>query len=342
MARRSIERVNWDRLKGKRLTNASGVNERNVGTRFVEERLAVHYDKKTGAPTVSGGIRVEYAPPALVPGAEPLDSFALFTFTTKMSCASFSMPAGLGKYFGTCPASDPELARKYKLDAPAIDPDTGKPYEFICSVCYAAKGRYGWAKYIHMGQEAHRIWTMKLLRKGPQEFAAAMSSAISALQRLSDLSVAKVCDPRYFRVHDSGDMFGPHYLAGWIEVAKAMPSTRFWAPTRTWIFPEVSRTIARHGGLPPNLTLRPSALFVNNPPPTLPGFSAGSMCARGIQLDPLYDKQGNLVRPPVVRLPDGVWDCPAYAGGSVEHTCIAQGCRACWDEPNRPVNYREH
>jgi hypothetical protein len=326
----AVERVNWGKLRDRRIHNCVGVSKKNVTFNLIPERLRVTRDKKTQRPSVEGGVRVQYDPACEVPGAKPLPSFALFTFTTKMSCASFSLPAGLHEYGGTCPASDPRFAQRYGI-SPGVDPETEKPYDHICSICYAGKGRYKIGMYIHIGQEAHRIWVRRLVEPpgGPALFADEMTKAIALLNSLSDVSVAKVCDPLYFRIHDSGDCWTPGYLMGWIEVARRMPDLRFWMPTRTWIFPAMRHIIS--GDVPRNLVIRPSALFVNSPPPMLPGCSAGSMCAKGRQID-----SG------VVTLPGGVYDCPAYAGESIHHTCAAKNCRVCWEEPTVPVNYREH
>jgi hypothetical protein len=326
----AVERVNWLKLKERRLRNTAGLSERNVTFDIIEEPLAVHINKKTKQKTVSGGIRVRLSPPVAVSGAPDYDSFPLFTFTTKMSCASFGLPSGRGCFGGTCPASNPALFADGRIASSSPDPDGGR-YAFICDICYAGKGRYKFATYIHLCQQARALWITKLMKAGGvAAFAGEMSKAIVLLNRLSNLSVAKVCDPQYFRIHDSGDFRDPAYQLGWIEVARRMSHIRFWVPTRTWVFPQWSQSVK---DVPLNLAIRPSALFINMIPPMLPGYSAGSMCAKAKQLD---------ARPPRAVLPGGVYDCPAYKGGTIYHTCIAKKCRVCWDDQNVPVNYREH
>jgi hypothetical protein len=42
---------------------------------------------------------------------------------------------------------------------------------------------------------------------------------------------------RYFRVHDSGDMFSVGYAECWLQVCRRLPEIRFWIPTRVWQTP---------------------------------------------------------------------------------------------------------
>jgi hypothetical protein len=327
--------VDWRKLKERRERNAFGVSFKNV----------------TIDPFVAddGSIRVKFAGGCQVSGAKDLDSFPLFTYTSKMNAASFSLPAGLGDNHGTCPASNQRLIEQHHLAMPLIDPATisrkrphGLPYSFTCSICYAAGGRYGWAKYIHISQHARKIWVMKLIAEGKGSgsvFADVMTRALTMLTTLRGplgVTVAKKCDPGYFRIHDSGDFYVPPYLEGWCLTAAALPHIKFWAPTRVWVFPEMAHkyyeVAARFRGLE-NMTIRPSALYVSSPPPMVAPFAAGSMCAKRRQLD---------ASPPLATLPTGVWDCPAYRGDSAQHTCYAQGCRKCWDSPATPISYSEH
>jgi hypothetical protein len=327
--------VDWKKLKERRERNAHGVTMRNVSLDpFVAK---------------DGSIRVKFIGGCEVPGAKTLDSFPLFTYTSKMNAASFSLPAGLGDYHGTCPASNQRMIEESNLAMPLVDPGTlnrrrreGLPYAFTCSVCYAAGGRYSWAKYIHISQMARKFWVQKLLAEGRGSghvFAEVMTRALTMLTTLRgplNITVGKKCDPGYFRIHDSGDFHVPAYMEGWCMVAASMPHVKFWAPTRVWIFQQMAHKFyevaARFHGLP-NMTMRPSALYISSPPPAVAPFAAGSMCAKRKQLD---------ADPPLAFLPDGVWDCPAYQGDSAQHTCYSQGCRKCWDSPRTPISYSEH
>jgi hypothetical protein len=45
---------------------------------------------------------------------------------------------------------------------------------------------------------------------------------------------AAIMGQEYFRIHDSGDFFNVAYVKAWIQVCRALPATKFWAPTRAW------------------------------------------------------------------------------------------------------------
>jgi hypothetical protein len=327
--------VDWKKLKERRERNAFGVSWKNVDIEpFVSD---------------DGSIRVKFIGGCKVPNARDLDSFPLFTYTSKMNAASFSLPAGLGDYHGTCPAANQRLIEQHHLATPLVDPSTvtrkrptGLPHRFVCSVCYGGAGRYSWARYVHISQHARKIWVMKLIadgRGGGGAFAEVMTRALTMLTTLRGplgITVGKKCDPGYFRIHDSGDFYVPAYMEGWCLVAAALQHIRFWAPTRVWVFPEMAHKYyeiaSRFHGIK-NMTIRPSTLYVSSPAPMVSPFAAGSMVARRSQLD---------ARPPLAVLPTGVWDCPAYKGDTAQHTCYAQGCRKCWDEPSTPISYSEH
>lgn len=91
-----------------------------------------------------------------------------------------------------------------------------------------------------------------------------------------------------------------------------------------------------------NLTLRPSGLFVNAPPPEVPGFAAGTtvhtwdhreaFLKEGIYLCPAYDKDPNL---PVKRGKNKVTK-------SCEFISSGKPCRVCWERPDVRVSYQLH
>lgn len=328
----TVERVKWGAVAKRRRNNTSKIKIGNISF----------------SPFVSrSGIRVRYAR-SVGPGMAG-SSFPLFTFTSKMAAASFSLPSGPFAFGGSCPASAEKETRPLGVDAPnGIDPGNGKPWGYICSVCYAAKGRYAWAKFIHMGQYARLLLVKRLLLEGgPQAFARFMVGGIRVLtEDLFGLVDAKACSPNYFRIHDSGDFAIPgvhegDYLAGWVLVARALPKIQFWAPTRLWPFPWFQQSvaaIASMGGWPENFMVRPSALYLNSPPPMLQGlpFAAGTMSASGDVI-----RKGKVVIPRAP-IPSGVVDCPAYDDDTDTGTCWVRRCRKCWDHPETPINYRTH
>ena len=246
----------------------------------------------------------------------------LFTWTSKMSCPSFSLPAGPVASGGTCPASKATAIQKegtYLKFSPSIEriPDGQL---FICDTCYAGKGRYLMYKSMSLGQMARLSWTTQAVRSGT--FARKISEAISSLQDpgVEEVLAQRAVSNKYFRIHDSGDFFSPDYYKAWVEVCHSLPAIHFWAPTRQWVY-SMWREVFSNYPPPKNLSLRPSALFTSSPPPQIQGIAAGSTSVDG-------------------RMAAPVWNCPAYE--SEEGSCAGAGCRVCWDGQRKPVNYLTH
>jgi hypothetical protein len=148
---------------------------------------------------------------------------------------------------------------------------------------------------------------------------------------------------RFFRIHDSGDFFAPGYLWMWKQVAEAFPDIVFWAPTRYWAtgkgVEHVNAINAPRDDSPNNLTIRPSAYHINEPPPRNlgPGWSAGATAFSENEKDAGAGHGWQ-------------WDCGAYAVDDPHVTCRAaidpiletRGCRACWLLRDQEVNYTLH
>jgi hypothetical protein len=179
----------------------------------------------------------------------------------------------------------------------------------ICKSCYASKGCYCW-KGPKAAQYARFEWTRDCMKseEGMWQWVSVMTAAIVG--------------DEYFRIHDSGDFFNPRYARAWFEVAKALPGTKFWAPTRAWqggksgllpVYDPLLETLRKLAALP-NVTVRPSALNFGDSAPVVAGLSAGSTadCAAAFQ-------------------------CPS---AQYDNTCGP--CRHCWDEPSADVSYRKH
>jgi hypothetical protein len=285
---------------------------------------------------------------------EPYTSANLFTKTSKMSALSFSLPAGGDKWQGTCPAEQLQRATgNYMAKIPTDWKGQGveaQREKFICAACYAGKGQYP-MDTTQMPQLARLYWVKNLLAQdnGPVVLAAelirALTWATAALQR-QKRDKKDYLDPRFFRIHDSGDFFGPDYYEAWKIVCHHFTQTiSFWAPTREWVHAQTGmRNLLRD--LPPNLALRPSAIHVGDPAPQVPGMSAGTTVA----LDQSISD----------------WNCPVYSEveGEEKKSCrgaldgqppelaaqIRQGlgispgkdCRVCWVGKRWSVNYSPH
>ncbi len=207
-----------------------------------------------------------------------------------MPCQSWSLPAGKA-----CPA---------KAVAPAGD--TGA--EFICESCYADPdhaGAYAYPCVVH-AQATRFEWTVRCMRTpaGQDTFVDTLVAAIGARGK------------PYFRVHDSGDLFNLNYALAWVRIARGCPETRFWIPTRMWQWldrPAWRAALLTLAGQP-NVTMRPSALRFEDPPPVIPGMAAGTTATDSASYNCLKPAQKN--------------------------SC--GNCRTCWDAPDTAITYKRH
>lgn len=195
----------------------------------------------------------------------------------KMPEGSFALPAGL-----SCPGAALSLARPGS----------------ICASCYGKKGRFLF-RNVTASLAERFAWTKAALEDGT--FVPIMIREIRGMT--------------YFRVSGNGDLFSVEYIDAWTEIARALPETRFRVPTRVWAIPELLEPLARLASLP-NVTVRPSALAIDDDPPSVPGLAAGAA-----------------VHTPG-RCHQDAFPCPG--------ACIPNNCRVCWDRPEIPVSYPLH
>ena len=146
-------------------------------------------------------------------------------------------------------------------------------------------------------------------------------------------------------MHDSGDFFSLEYFDAWKAVTDHFHPSRndnpitFWAPTRIWAMGEkVVEHINRvNGQSDSNFIVRPSAYHINQRGPEKlgTGWAEPSVVyghsekhrAEGVTFD---------------------WDCKAYAAKDgpscrgAENPRGQTGCRACWEFPDKRINYTLH
>lgn len=237
-----------------------------------------------------------YIPSAYVPGTK----VHLLTDTSKMPSASWSLPAR-----EACPFAF------YHAGA-------------ICADCYANKGSYTQYPEVKRAQRARFAWVRECLKsdEGTDAFVQTMVRVIA--RAVAGEERKNPGAGRYFRVHDSGDLFSPAYTWAWVRICQSLPDVKFWFPTRSWrpltmakVSPATRMAwelaLTALAGLD-NVTVRPSALFFNAPAPRIPGLSAGSTAAD-----------------------DGSFTCPASKQGNE-----CRDCRACWNARETPISYRAH
>jgi hypothetical protein len=245
---------------------------------------------------------------------------------------SWSIPAGNarnGQEDGTCPGA------VFGLNS-------------ICGSCYANPdslvrrksgrmerrgGNYD-RRSVRQAQKARRDWTMRCLmtKEGMDEWVTVMTAAVTWATRTyaHEAQVAwrrQICHPDYampprvnpdtrrilfFRVHDSGDMFSPKYAAMWQRVCANIPEVRFWIPTRSWHSTPRILTVLQEVNALPNVAVRPSALYLEEDAPVVPGLSAGTG-AKSVDAN-----------------------CPAH----LQHN-ECRSCRRCWAKGSE-VYYHVH
>jgi len=293
-------------------------------------------DPKTKMPKVvkkkGGAVKIHHA---------HLDEFvltapSLFTKTSKMSAASWSIPAGPPSVGGACASAElfksgaqynVALKQGVVAQRPASKPD------WICQFCYAGKSNY-MHRTSQYSQTARWIWLRGMVQQYGLEGAAdKMVEALRYHQGNTKVREKSGENPAFFRIHDSGDFtLSPNTYLLWVLVARAMPEVNFWAPTRMWTFPKFNDMV-RANPAPENMSVRPSALHFADVAPEIDGFDQGSS-AHDIELDPVKEKLAD-------------WICPAYQHDG--HTCANAGgpkgekdCRVCWVHTDMAVSYRSH
>lgn len=218
----------------------------------------------------------------------PGTTVGLLSEPSKMPCHSWSLPAG-----ESCPWAV-----------------TGKGT--VCGSCYAKRGNY---KYHHVSNanKARFDWTLSMLRDGKaEEWADYMLAAIED------------APTKYFRIHDSGDFFSVAYVNAWYSVC-SRSTKRFWAPTRSYRGTKAMLDALIRLNSLPNVTIRPSAIMIDENAPIIDGLAAGGAVVHTTRKDHSHvtDVAGS--------------HCPARNQGN---SC--DSCRFCWDSADTAVVYGLH
>lgn len=291
------------------------------------ELLTKHNAWAGGRPVVPGTIGSDHA----------ASGYALLTNPSKMPGMSWSLPAGnvqMGVAEGTCPGAVPGEGSTcfgcYANPESVKLSKSGKPMR--------RGGNYDRFS-VRRAQSARRAWTLDCLstKEGRDTWVAVMTAAVtwgSRTYQSEDYAAWQekyrdaICLPDYamppakpdassprqkwFRWHDSGDVFSPRYADMINAVCASLPDVRFWLPTRSWHnTPRILRQLVVLAELP-NVAVRPSALFLQENAPRVQGLDAGT----GVKSDG--------------------YTCPASSQGNA---CLS--CRKCWSK-TAPVYYHLH
>lgn len=201
--------------------------------------------------------------------------------------------------------SKPSKMPGYSYGLPAqacrIGSQLAKVEGSVCSGCYALKGNYTFPSVV--------------LSQARKLEAISKPLWVPSMVRL----IAHY-SPEVFRWHDSGDVANMRHLLRIVEVAKALPDTKFWMPTREVHL--IRQYTEKHGAFPPNLVVRLSAYMNNTQPPrySLPVALPTSTVHTG----DAPSGKGNI-------------ECRAYLR---DGSCGS--CRACWSPKVKNVSYRAH
>ena len=168
----------------------------------------------------------------------------------------------------------------------------------VCSDCYACKGFY------------------LLYSKNTEPAQMARLSSLDD-PMWSDAMVRLIGTDPYFRWHDSGDIQSVDHLCMIVTVCELTPNTEHWLPTREYGM--VKAFLANGGKIPPNLTIRLSAMYFDQPV-KVPAS--------------LRDVQGIAISNVHTGSPMGT-ECTAY-----QRDGKCGDCRACWSKET--ISYRKH
>ena len=216
-------------------------------------------------------------------------------FPSKMPGMSYGLEAG-----ATCPSSKRSIDKYGKKS--------------VCWYCYAGGGKVNGGNYTYpsvvVGHKkrlqgiSHPLWVESMI------------TLINHYRTTGKVHKGKVCDTRYFRFHDSGDIIDLQHLEKIIEVVKGCPEVKFWLPTHE---PQIIKLyLLKYKKFPNNLTVRISAELIGETANTV-----GNVPTSTVDLKEPNSKDN--------------YNCPSLKQGN---SC--QNCRACWNSNAPNINYPLH
>lgn len=162
----------------------------------------------------------------------------------------------------------------------------------VCAGCYAKRGNYTFRNV----QSAQNTRLLKLL-SDTDAWVEQMVGEIALREKSG-----------YFRWHDSGDLQSAAHLEAIAEIARRLPTIKFWLPTKEYTL------VQNMGQCPANLIIRVSHPMVGRAYDANGAFAYTSSVASGVG-----------------------YACPASKQGN---KCLE--CRACWDKSVKNVDYHKH
>jgi hypothetical protein len=203
---------------------------------------------------------------------------------------------------GSCTKTTKMPSESYSL--PAKECITGSKLVHVkgsvCEGCYALKGNY------------HRF--AKTIE--PLQYKRLQSIT---KPEWVDAMVKLIGHKPFFRWHDAGDLQSVDHLTKIATIARHLPKTLFWLPTREY---DIVKDFLKTESIPVNLVIRMSAMFKDQPaklPRSLKGFA-------NILTSTVHDQK---------ELTGFKCVAPSQQGK-------CGSCRACWDNTVTNVSYRAH
>lgn len=201
--------------------------------------------------------------------------------------------------------STPSKMPGYAFGIPAQNCILGKILQkkkgSVCHSCYALKGMYVFP--VVKNAQARRL---KILLRDMFAWKRAMISLLEKKYR------RKTGDERVFRFHDSGDIQSVEHLAAIVDIAKLLPTIKFWLPTREASM--VRKYLDKGNTFPHNLSVRISVPMVGQKP--VEKIAGTNTSTVGAEVG---------------------YACPARHQGN---NCGS--CRACWRTDIENIDYPLH
>jgi hypothetical protein len=214
--------------------------------------------------------------------------------------------------------SNPAKMPSFGYSLPATECNVGSLLAKVdgttCSDCYALKGRYIMPCVRHaMERRLRAIFSRPALRHVISEtWVRDMITVLSDERTMSRSGN----DPRFFRWHDSGDLQNLGHLRAIVAIAEALPTVRFWLPTREYKLIGLYKD--QGGTFPSNLTVRVSVARIDQAPDAL--VRIGQPTSGVHSQSEAYGEA-----------------CKAPSQGG---ECL--DCRACWSPDVAHVSYAKH
>lgn len=373
-----VEASHWDTLsKYREMFNT--ISE-NVDPELILE--APRVSQRKGALVLDGGPFIKFGKPFQLKtsGGKVLQraKATLFTWTSKMSCASFSIPAGPVNKHGSCPASvesavvkagdyrkfhqpienrktlawsekgrrEAQIGRAALMARDNPDP-TG---QYIYSLCYAGKGNYIVYKTVSLNQMAHFKWAFLTLQTDVDGHEIDLGEiGKSNIRELEEAVKESVFVDQMVKalefIQDPGIREVLLRKLVSTEYFRIHDAGDFFHPWYFLGWMEVCRRLPSISFWAPTRVWAYKNwqdLFEKVEIPENLALRPSGLVVSMLPPKMSTLDAGTTSFPDGVPPPSPIKDCPAYKSDDGEHSCARAECRTCWDEKDKEVSYKTH